>query len=193
MVGLYVVADSFIRVVLTEKWLPSIPYMRIACILYSIVPISTANLQALKAIGRSDIILKLEIVSVTVNLIILIITMHISLFAIAIGMLVSSIIYLAILSYLCRKILLFSVLRQIQSLFPIVLLSLIMGCIIYPIKYFNVDLYIQFVLQVIFGIFIYFMLNYFLKLEGFMYLLDALKNLAFKKIIFKKNIDKNEN
>lgn len=54
-------AEPLVRLVLTEKWLPCVPFLRICCITYMFYPIHTANLNALKAMGRSDLFLKLEI------------------------------------------------------------------------------------------------------------------------------------
>ena len=62
MVGLGVVGEPLIRLFLTEKWLPCLPYLRIFCFTYGMWPIHTANLQAMNALGRSDLFLKLEII-----------------------------------------------------------------------------------------------------------------------------------
>ena len=60
MLGLAFTSESVIGLVLTEKWLPSIPYMIIFCITFMFYPLNTANLNAIKAMGRSDVFLKLE-------------------------------------------------------------------------------------------------------------------------------------
>ena len=62
MLGLFFVAPTLIELLLTEKWLPCVPYMRIFCVTYMFYPVHTANLNAIKAMGRSDLFLKLEII-----------------------------------------------------------------------------------------------------------------------------------
>ena len=62
MVGLAVCAEPLVRLVLTDKWLPAVPFLRVFCFTYAIRPVSTANLNAIKALGRSDLFLKLEII-----------------------------------------------------------------------------------------------------------------------------------
>ena len=62
MVGLAAVAKPMVSVLLTDKWLPCVPFLQLACISYALYPIHTANLTAINAIGRSDIFLKLEII-----------------------------------------------------------------------------------------------------------------------------------
>ena len=60
MAGLVAVAPNLIRLLLTEKWLPCVPYLRIMGLSLIFHPVHTCNMQAINAIGRSDIALKLE-------------------------------------------------------------------------------------------------------------------------------------
>lgn len=62
MAGLIAVARPMVLLLLGEKWLACVPFLQIMCVAYSFWPIHIANLQALNAMGRSDIFLKLEIV-----------------------------------------------------------------------------------------------------------------------------------
>ena len=60
LVGLFVVAEPMIKILLTDKWLFAVPFMQITCLTQLTMTISTANNQAIKAIGRSDVLLKME-------------------------------------------------------------------------------------------------------------------------------------
>lgn len=60
--GLCAVADTLVLALLGEKWTACVPYLRIMCIAYSFWPIHITNLQAINAVGRSDVFLKLEII-----------------------------------------------------------------------------------------------------------------------------------
>ena len=71
MMGLAVVAEPVVEIVLTDKWLPAVPFLQIYCMSYALWPIHTANLQAINALGRSDVFLKLEIIKKAVGLVIL--------------------------------------------------------------------------------------------------------------------------
>lgn len=55
MVGLAVIAEPLVKLLLTEKWLQAVPFLQIFCAVYALWPIHTANLQAINALGRSDI------------------------------------------------------------------------------------------------------------------------------------------
>ena len=67
LAGLAACATPLVTLVLTEKWLPCVPFLRVFCLSYAFYPIHTANLNAIKAMGRSDISLKLEIIKKSVG------------------------------------------------------------------------------------------------------------------------------
>ena len=92
MAGLAVCAEPLVRLLLTEKWLPCVPFMQIFCIIYAFYPLHTANLNAIKAMGRSDVFLKLEIIKKALETAVLLITMRYGVFAMALGELFSSIV-----------------------------------------------------------------------------------------------------
>lgn len=83
MIGLACCASNIVVVVLTEKWLPCVFFLQIFCITYMFYPIHTANLNAIKAMGRSDLFLKLEIWKKVIGLILLLATLFISVKAMA--------------------------------------------------------------------------------------------------------------
>ena len=62
LMGLFAVADTLVLALLGEKWLICVPFLRIMCVSYCFWPIHITNLQAINAVGRSDIFLKLELV-----------------------------------------------------------------------------------------------------------------------------------
>lgn len=80
-------STNVVTLVLTEKWLPCVPFLCIFCINYMFWPVHTANLNAINALGRSDIFLKLEIIKKVVGLSVLFFTMQYGVMAMAYGML----------------------------------------------------------------------------------------------------------
>lgn len=55
MIGIACVGTPMVRLILTEKWMPCVPYLQIFCASMLFFPIHTANLNAIKALGRSDL------------------------------------------------------------------------------------------------------------------------------------------
>ena len=58
MAGMAATAHNLILVLLGEKWLACVPFLQISCLAYAVWPMDIANLQALNAMGRSDLFLK---------------------------------------------------------------------------------------------------------------------------------------
>lgn len=176
MIGLIVIAEPMIRLILTEKWLPCVPYLRLFCLSYVLWPIHTANLQAINAIGRSDIFLKLEIIKKIVGVNIIIITSKVSPLMMALGTVFSGIISSFINSYPNKKLLDYSYFEQMKDILPSIVLSCVMGIIAYSIVFLGLSDLITIILQIIIGGITYILLSYVIKLECFMYLLKIIKN-----------------
>ncbi|WP_432205321.1 lipopolysaccharide biosynthesis protein (plasmid) [Cetobacterium somerae] len=172
MVGLATIAEPFVKLVLTEKWLPCVPYLRIFCISYALWPIHTANLQVINAMGRSDIFLKLEIIKKIIGVTILMITLNYGVYIMAVGVLVSGIISSVINSFPNKKLLDYGYFEQIKDVFPSVILSIVMGGLIHLFSLLEINILVIMSIQIFFGIIIYFFLSYAIKLECLNYLID---------------------
>lgn len=177
MIGLTVIAEPLIKILLTDKWLPSVPFLQIACMSYALYPIHTANLQAINALGRSDIFLKLEIIKKIIGLAILGVTIFYGVYAIAIGMLVVGIICTFINAYPNLKLLNYGYKEQWKDIMPPLLLSLVMGAGVYTFKWLNLSTYITLTLQIGSGVFVYILMAHFFKLECYSYLVKTCKGI----------------
>lgn len=181
MFGLAVISKPLVSWMLTDKWLPCVPYLQIACFTYAFWPIHTANLEALKAIGRSDLFLKLEIIKKIIGLVLLIGSMNYGVMAIALSMIISTILSSFINAYPNSKILKYSYIDQIKDMMPSILLSLFMSIVIYPINVIINNSLLLIIVQVLIGGMIYVLLSRILKLESFMYIISMIKNMKNKK------------
>lgn len=177
MMGLAFTANNIITLLLTEKWLECVPYMFIFCITFMFYPIHTANLNAIKAMGRSDLFLKLEIIKKIIGVILLICTMKISVMAMAISLLISGLLGQIINSWPNKKLLNYSYFEQLKDIIPSILLALFMGIIVYMIGMSNMPILLELVIQVIIGAIIYILGAKILKIDSFDYLLSLLKKV----------------
>lgn len=178
MIGLAVLSKPLIIILLTDKWLATVPFLQIFCINYGFQPIQTANLNAIKALGRSDLFLKLEITKKTIGIVILIVSMQFSVLAVAIGLLLYTIIVSFINSLPNAKLLGYSYFEQIRDMAPALLLSCIMGMVIFPIKYLISSNLILMIVQIFIGGIVYIGLSSVLRLESFTYIIETIKSLT---------------
>ena len=124
MAGLAVCAEPLVRLLLTEKWLPCVPYMQLFCLYYAFWPLHTANLNAIKATGHSGIFLYLEIIKKVLETAVLLITMRYSVMAITLGLLFSGFASVIINAWPNKKLLNYSIPQQLRDTAPALLLSL---------------------------------------------------------------------
>lgn len=186
MFGLAVVAEPLITLLLTEKWLPCVPYLQIYCISFCFEPIQTANLQAIKAVGRSDILLKLEILKKGSSILILFAVMWHSVDAIAYSLILTTLIASIANTAPNNKLISYSFKELISDMAPGLLISAIMAVIVYIEGLFlNISAFPMLIIQVMTGGIIYLLISVIFKVEAFTYLkntaLDLIKNLLKKK------------
>lgn len=181
MTGLAVCAESIVELVLTEKWLPAVFFLRIFCFTYAFYPIHTANLNAIKAMGRSDLFLKLEIIKKVVGLIMLVSTMFISVKAMALSLLVTSILSQVINSYPNSKLLNYRYVDQLRDMFPHIALSLIMGGLVLSIQFFGFSDLITLLVQVPLGICIYILFSRLFRIDSYVYSKELIHSFLNKK------------
>lgn len=177
MMGLAFCAKSVVEVVLTEKWFACVPYLQIFCITYMFYPIHTANLNAIKSMGRSDLFLKLEIAKKVVGMLLLIVTMWFGVFAMACSLLVSTMTSMIINSWPNRTLLRYSFKEQIIDIVPSILCAVIMGVVISSVSIFDFGNIITLVIQVLLGIVVYIVLSWLFKLDELKYLIEIVKKM----------------
>lgn len=181
MIGLAVCAEPLVQLILTEKWLPCVLFLRIFCITYAFYPIHTANLNAIKAMGRSDLFLKLEIIKKTVGIIAILITMWISVQAMAYSFLVTTILNQIINSWPNKKLLNYSYLEQVKDMMPQILLSLGMGAAIYAVSFLHLSASLTLLIQIPLGVLVYWSGSKIFHVESYTYIIEMVKNFKKRK------------
>lgn len=180
MIGLAVIAKPLVLLLLTDKWLPIVPFLQITCISLGFEPIQTANLNAIKALGRSDLFLKLEIVKKSISIGILFLSMHYGVIAIALSGLVYSLVATMFNASPNKQLLEYSYFEQVKDIIPSFLLSLAMGVIIYPITWLNISTVFMIIGQIVIGVMFYAGASYILKVEPFFYILEVIQQYRGK-------------
>ena len=175
MFGLGIVADKVIIILLTEKWANSIIFVRFLCLACLWGVINSINIQAIKAVGRSDIVLKLEFIKKPLYLLIIIICSFISPLAIAIGSSIYSFLVFFINSFPNKKLINYSFFEQVKDIFIYLTMCIIMSFIVFLVGLINLNIYLLLLLQILVGVSIYVGLAFLFKCDDFFYLINILK------------------
>lgn len=176
MIGVVACATNLIELLLTDKWLPSVPYLQVFCIEAAIWPISSVYYNSINAMGRSDINLKIQIVSRTVGVLLLFLIIKQGVFYIALTSLIVSLIEFFIVSMINRKLIGYKIKEQAKDIIPSMLLSVVMGIVVLGVGQLNFSNLVGLLLQIFVGIIVYCAGAYIFKIEAFRFVLGLLKS-----------------
>ncbi len=183
MAGLAAVATPFVSVLLTNKWLPSVPYLQLMCIVYALYPVEATDLQAINALGRSDLYLKTEIIKKIFGLV----ALAVSVFAFTQPMAIAwAVVFTAVFSMLVTMVVMKQLFAyryrdQIWDMTPPILLSGIMWAAVYAVSLIALPDLPSMLLQIVCGVAIYLAMAVLLKLESFTYLWQSMRGYFGKR------------
>lgn len=183
MAGLAGVAEPLVKLLLTDKWVPCVPYLQIYCFTFAFYPVHTCNLQAINAMGRSDMFLKLEIIKKLMGISVLIIAVVCfdSPIAIALTGTITGLISFFINAAPNKKIVGYSYFEQMRDIFPSMLTALFMcGCVL-AVQLLNLNSFITMIVQVVLGVTVYAVISVVFKLEPYRFLLGMAKKMLLNR------------
>jgi O-antigen/teichoic acid export membrane protein len=186
MAGLAVTAKPLVEVLLTGKWLPCVPYLIVSCCIFAFYPVHTANLQSIAAMGRSDILLKMQTVKIPLGLAALAISVICfdTPFAVMLGQLFIVPIGCAVNAFPNSRLLSYPIKEQIADILPTLLISCAMGAVVYAITFLGLGNVATLALQVPAGLLLYLALAKIFKIEALQYAVSLVVP-HFKKAVEK--------
>lgn len=177
LLGLIAVSNEFVRVILSDKWLPCVPFLQILTLVYLVRPLTTTDQQAIMSTGRSDLTLRIMIAVNVTDVILLLIAVFVmkSVIMIAVGALLTEVVSMALFMKYVKKCIGYTYLEQLSDITPSLLLAISMGAIVYLVGKINVNVVAVLILQVVVGAGYYLVMSYILHFEPFLYLVKMLK------------------
>lgn len=181
MMGLAFASTNIVRLLLTDKWLGCVPFLCVFSVTFMFYPLHTANLNAIKAKGRSDLFLGLEVIKTVIDVVLLLISIRFGVIAIAVSLLISSFTSQIINSWPNKKLIDYGYLEQLKDMAPSILLAVAMGLVILPLNFVEGPLLLLTLAQILIGAVIYIVGAKVLRFEMFEYILEIMKERAGKK------------
>ena len=173
MFGLAIIAKPLVILLLTEKWIECVPYLQIYCLCYAILPIQSIIEQLYKAMGHADTLIKLFFIEKTIGILIILVSMFYGVWAIALGMLFTSIICTVFHLLPLKKIIGFTIIDLIKCIFKPFVISMIMIMIVFMIQLVKLPILISLILQCFVGGIIYLVMSIALKSEALVFIIDT--------------------
>lgn len=136
MMGLVIIAEPFVKVFLTDKWLPSVFIIQWLALSRMIIPLGAINANLLNAIGRSDLYLKIDLIKFPLTLLGLFISAPFGLKYMVMSNFVVSILYFFINAYYPGKLFGYGAFKQLKDMLPVIISTAVMFLAVY---YFSID------------------------------------------------------
>jgi teichuronic acid exporter len=159
MIGLLAAADPLVRLLLTDRWAPSIPYFQLFCVMGLFFPLSVINVTILIVTGRSDQLFRLEVIKRLISLAAIAITFRWGISALLWGQIASAIAGYLLNSHFCGRPIGYPVLQQMRDFLPFLLMALLMGAGMYWVGTTISSSLPKLLAQLLLGIAIYFAVN----------------------------------
>ena len=178
LTGLMACSENFVRVVLTDKWIDIVPFMRLFCIYYIWIPFSNVVWQSLKAVGKGNIVLKLEVIKVALNISSLVVLLFIlkSPIAVALSVVFAYTVSFFVECFMSKKHLSYRIREIACDFLPSLLLASLMGISVWLIGNLFDSSLIALLIQVVSGIAIYFVMSFILRFPQLNSILGLIKN-----------------
>jgi O-antigen/teichoic acid export membrane protein len=175
VIGLAACAKPLITILLTEKWLPCVEYMQIFCVTYSMGAIYISNENAIKAKGKGNVLIKIQVKSVIICMCILLGALFVSVKAVALSSIVCVVIQHILVCAPNKELIDYPYLSQIKDILPNLLLTGVLGVVVWSVTLLSFNPCLTLGIQIILGIFLYLFGGKVFRLEGLEYALEFLK------------------
>nr|NJM03665.1 lipopolysaccharide biosynthesis protein [Desulfobacula sp.] len=162
MVILIVVAEPFVILILTEKWAPMIPYVKLLSVAGILYPIHSVNVQVLRAQGKSNLDFRIEVIKNSLRVVNIAVMYRFGVVYIIIGEITVSILSLIINTYYTQRLLSYGIIEQLNDIRLIVFSAAISGLAGYITLYYIENMYIKLFLGSFLTATIYIVLQYIL-------------------------------
>lgn len=167
LISLGAVAEPFIDCLIGPQWHEAATYLPLICISLSLYPLHSVNLNMLKIMGRSDIILYLEIAKKVLALVPLSLGIFVSIYWMLIGSIIIGVICIFLNTYYSGKKLNYTSWMQIKDIIPSYLVGFIIALSVYFLKYLPLSYYVILLLQIVTGALVCFFVCRIFKMDEF--------------------------
>ncbi|MBR5529132.1 MAG: lipopolysaccharide biosynthesis protein [Oscillospiraceae bacterium] len=179
MFGMLACTENFIRVVLTDKWLPSTVYMQIFCLSFFLQPIGTTAAQAFNGIGKSNLTLKIGIATKVTGILLVIAAVPLGVIYIALAVLLTTVVSAVVYTIMNKRVLGYKIRQQLQDIGGNMLNALAMMVICFGVGFLcrNMAPIVALVLQVLAGAVWYIGVSIITKNKNITYVINKLQSL----------------
>lgn len=182
LLGFYSIADNFVVLLLTEKWLPATQYIKIFCISELFVSVHSGNCEAIKALGKSRLFLKMEFIKKSLYFVIIGLFMAFtnSPVELAYSTILCTIVALIVNSSPNIYLLNYKIKDQVKDVTLNLFSAIIMALIVSKIKIGGIPIFVELIIQIFIGMITYIIICIITHNENFIYIYNTIKGYLRK-------------
>jgi O-antigen/teichoic acid export membrane protein len=182
-----IVAEPMFVLLFSQKWLPAAPYFKLMCIAGILYPLQAYNLNILNIKGRSDLVLRLEVIRTAIMGLGVLLVIPFGIYGLLYFQIVFAVVPIIINSVYSGRLLNYPLVEQIRDTIPIFILIACVGFPVYLLNHYlseTVKLHGAFIIMLI-G------LAFFTLYLGISYITRLPAILEFEKILLKRDFKQN--
>lgn len=177
MAGMAITARPLVITLLTEKWEPCVPYIRLLCAYGAFYPLSLIHVNALSAQGRSDLFLRLEVIKKILIVVGILGTFRFGIMGLLVGNIMVGILSYYLNSHYSARLIAYTWKEQIADLLPYAGLTALMSGGVWLVgQWIQVGNLAMLAIQVLVGIVLYALGGWFWKVSSFLEALDLVRS-----------------
>ncbi|TLX75659.1 lipopolysaccharide biosynthesis protein [Labilibacter sediminis] len=177
MVGIAASAEAMILSLVGDQWVKSIFMLQLLSIAGVFIPLNSLSANLLNVVGRSDIYLRLQLVSQLLTIPNIFLTIFWGIDALIVGIIIKAALMYVVFYSKAVKVHNYSFKEQIKDIKPTLLLLTVLFCSVFSISYLGINnYYIVFGLQVIVGVSVVVVASELIKLNEYMLLKNIVKD-----------------
>ena len=181
--GLAVLAQPFIMVLITEKWAPAIVFLQLLCFARIWGPFNVLSKDYLQVKGRSDLFLKIELITKVLSILALIICIPFGIKVMCLGLVLTGLITMLINMRYVNSVGSFSIKEQFMNILPAIIYSSTMSLVIYTVIS-NIESHVlQLAIGTTTGIIYYIVISKLTKSQDYNSLVAIIRDKVIKRII----------
>lgn len=181
LMGFAACGDTFVKLILTDKWMPMVPYLRIICVVLLVRAAQTSTLQAIKATGKSELVLKMDIPVRVLGFITLIISARLGVIYFALSEVIVEYFSFFLYGFVASKTINYKLYELLFDIGVNIVPAILMCVVVFLIgKIMNTGLLFLMIIQIVIGIVVYLLLCLLFRNENLQYLGSGLKKFINK-------------
>ena len=175
MIGMAAVAEPMVIVVIGEPWRPAIIYLQLLCFVGMMYPINHLNQNMLAVLGRTDLLLRLEIIKKLLAVPIILMGVFWGIKSMLVGMIVNVQVEYFLNSYWSGKFIGYSMNEQVKDVLPAFFLAIFMGGIVFFVSFvFTFGYFSLLIVQLLIGAVIVFSVSEIFRIEAYHFMKNLL-------------------